>query len=88
MSGDAYHGVKAIRKYNNVWTDISGSNFRNGEIDYTVKLLGADRVLFGTDAQGMPYHTNIGKLNEAAISDEDKEKIFWKNAVKLFGEEL
>lgn len=88
MGGDAYHGVKYIKGLSNVWTDISRSNHRSGEIEYTVKHLGEDRVLFGTDAYGVLFHTNIGKLREADISDKAKEKIFWKNAVGLFGEEL
>lgn len=88
LGGDAYHGLKYIRNRKNVWTDISGSNFRNGDVEYTVKIVGEDRILFGTDAFHMPFHTNIGKVNEAVISDQAKEKIFWKNAYKLFGEEF
>ncbi len=88
LGGDAYHGLKYIRNLKNVWTDVSGSNFRNGDVEYAVKMVGEDRILFGTDATGMPFHTNIGKVTGAAISDEAKEKIFWKNAVKLLGEEL
>lgn len=88
MGGNAYHGIKYVKGLPNVWTDISRSNHRSGEIEYTVKHLGEDRVLFGTDAYMVLFHTNIGKLNEADISKEAKEKIFWKNAVELFGEEL
>lgn len=89
MGGDAYHGIKYIRNLKNVWTDVSGSNFRNGEIEYSLKLLGEDRILFGSDAMcGINFHTNVGKITEMNVSDEIKEKIFWKNAAKLFKEEL
>lgn len=88
LGGDAHHGLKYIRNHQNVWVDISASNFRNGDIEYAVKIVGEDRVLFGTDAFGAPYHTNIGKVSGAAISDEIKEKIFWKNTYDLFGEEF
>ncbi len=88
LGGDAYHGLKCIRNHKNVWTDVSGSNFRNGDVEYAVKIVGEDRILFGTDAFSMPFHTNIGKVDGAAISEQAKEKIFWKNAFRLFGEEL
>lgn len=88
LGGDAHHGLKYIRNHKNVWTDISGSNFRNGDVEYAVKIVGEDRVLFGTDAFAMPFHTNIGKVNGAAISEQAKEKIFWKNTYNLFGEEF
>lgn len=89
LGGDAYHGIKYVKNLKNVWSDISGSNFRNGEIEYAVKHLGEDRVLFGTDAMcGITFHTNVAKVSEMNVSDEVKEKIYWKNAVKLFKEEL
>ncbi len=85
LGGDAYHGLKAVRDCKNVWADISGTIYRNGELEYAVKLLGEDRILFGTDAQGVPYPLCIGKVQEADISEEAKEKIFWKNTWNLFG---
>ncbi len=85
LGGDAYHGLKAVRDLPNVWSDISGTIYRNGELEYAVGLLGEDRILFGTDAQTVPYLLCIGKVQEADISPEAKEKIFWKNAQKLFG---
>jgi len=89
LGGDAYHGIKYIRNFKNVWSDISGSNFRNGEIEYALKHLGEDRILFGSDAMcGITFHTNVGKVAEMNVSDEVKEKIYWKNAAKLFKEEL
>lgn len=87
LGGDAYHGVKPIRDLKNVWTDISGTIYRNGELEYTVQILGEDRVLFGTDAQGAPYPLNIGIVQEAGITEQTREKIFYKNALAVFGGE-
>ncbi len=85
LGGDAYHGLKVVRDLPNVWGDISGTIYRNGELEYAVKLLGEDRILFGTDAQGVPYPLCIGKVQEADLTPEAKEKIFFQNAQKLFG---
>jgi len=55
-------------------------------------FFGADHLLFGTDApMGAPRGTNgdtdstITAINKMAISDEDREKIFQRNAVDMFG---
>ena len=88
LGGDAYHGIKPVRECKNVWTDFSGSNFRAGELDYTVKLLGAKRVLFGTDMPPAPFLTNLGIVEDAAVSEEDKQDILWRNACKLFNDPL
>ena len=53
---------------------------------YAQKILekhGADKMVFGTDT---PWHTaqmEMRLINTLDISDEDKEKIFYKNACKL-----
>jgi len=88
LGGDAYHGIKPVRNCMNVWTDFSGTNFRAGELEYTVKLLGAERVLFGTDMPPAPFLTNLGIVEDADISESDKQDILWRNACKLFDDPL
>ena len=82
LGANCYHGIKAIRDFQNVWVDISGSIFRRDDIDYTVKLIGARRVLFGTDMIG-PYLTNLGQVLEADLTDEERDMIFYKNALEI-----
>ena len=84
FAGDAYHGIKPVRYCKNVWTDFSGTNIRAGELDYTVKLLGAQRVLFGTDMPPAPFVTNLGIVQDADISESEKQDILWRNACRLF----
>ena len=55
------------------------------EIGQLLATLGADRVVFGT---GMPFNypdPSLVKLEVLTASEEDKEKIRWKNAAKLLG---
>jgi alanyl-tRNA synthetase len=54
-------------------------------LQHTVDLVGVDRVLFGSDMP-ITYAGAYGQVLELKISDEDKEKIFWKNTAQLFGE--
>lgn len=82
LGGNCYHGLRLIRDLPNVWTDFSGGPFRQDDIPYAVQLLGAERILFGTDNA---YAMNYGQAMEAQLSREDREKILYTNAATLFG---
>jgi len=67
--GDWQWSLKAIADCPNIFTDISGSVYDEGLIEQTVKYLGADRVLFGTDGS---FSQSIGKFLGAKITEQDK----------------
>ncbi len=83
IGGNGYHAVPLVRNLKNVWIDISGSIFRGNELNYTIKNVGVDRLLFGTDMPGSLL-VSLGQVLEADISDSDKNKILSQNAEKLF----
>jgi predicted TIM-barrel fold metal-dependent hydrolase len=83
LGGNCYHGTKSIVYSDNVWVDFSGSLFNRDEIDYTKKKIGARRILFGTDMPGS-YLVNLGQVEEAELTPEEKEDILWRNAHRLF----
>lgn len=70
--GDWQWSLKAIADCPNIFTDTSGSVCEEGLIEQTVKYLGVDRVLFGTDES---ISAGIGKILSAKISEQDKVKI-------------
>ena len=70
--GDWKWQLKAIKDTPNVYTDIGGSVHDRLIVEETVKMLGADRVLFASDGQ---WASTIGKLLGAEISLEDKKTI-------------
>ncbi|MDF2670685.1 MAG: hypothetical protein K0R67_2991 [Paenibacillus sp.] len=84
LGGNNYHGIKAIRDCPNVWTDISGSLYRRDEVDYAVRLLGAHRVLFGSDMPGCSYITNYAQVMEADLTPAERNQIFAQNTIDLF----
>ena len=67
--GDWQWSLKAIAPYPNVFADTSGSVCDEGILEESVRLLGADRLLFGSD---MSYSANVGKILAARIPEEDK----------------
>lgn len=83
VDGNCYHGVQLVRELNNVWIDISGSMNRAGEVEYTLENIPEDRILFGTDSPGC-FAPAYGKLLEADIAENVKQKIFYDNTIKLF----
>ncbi len=83
FGGSAYDGVPAIRDCPNVWCDMSGPAFHGEELDYAVEMLGAERVLFGTDLPGAAYITNYAQVMGAELTEEQRQLIFYKNAQKL-----
>ncbi|MEF3301734.1 amidohydrolase family protein [Paenibacillus sp. GYB003] len=83
FGGNCYHGIKAVRDCRNVWHDFSGSPFRRDDLDYAVERVGADRIVFGSDMP-ITYVVNYGQVEEADLTAEQKERIYYKNALELF----
>jgi len=89
--GDLTHQVRAIQqsRHGNVFADTSSArSITPGLIEWAVREVGADRVLFGTDTP--LYHTAMQRTRivHANLSAEVKRQIFWENAVRLFGSSL
>lgn len=83
VGANVYDAVRCIKDCPNVLVDFSGSIFRGDDLDYTVALLGADRVLFGSDMPGS-FESCFGQVFGASLSSADRESILWRNAVDCF----
>lgn len=81
---NCYRGVQNVYGLKNVYVDFSGTSGRAGDIEYTVRHLGAERVLFGTDLSACSFGVPYGRLLESKITEEEKAKILYKNSLKLF----
>lgn len=84
LGGDAYRAIRDVEGCSNVSVDISGSLMRAGTLEYAVKHLGAERVVFGSDFPYVPHAICAGKLEEAQLTEEEKELIWYKNALRIF----
>ena len=82
IGGNCYDGLPAIRDCKNVFVDFCGSIFSGDMINYAAEYVGADRILFGTDMPG-GYLINVGQVLGADLTEEERDKIFYKNAQKL-----
>jgi uncharacterized protein len=86
LTGIGIRGIMDLAPFHNVYIDTSGGQPVSGMVEYAVKQLGAERVLFGSDAYGVrgrDQACQIGRIIYADISDADKEKILYSNAKGL-----
>jgi predicted TIM-barrel fold metal-dependent hydrolase len=86
--GDPTHQVRAIQssRAGNVVADTSSAkSITPNLIEWAVREIGAERVLFGTDAP--LYHTSMQRtrIDHAGISDGEKRLVLRENAIRLFG---
>ena len=85
LTGAGMRGVQAIEGLQNLVIDTSGMQPESGIIEYAVKRLGAERVVFGSDIFGRDLSVQIGQVLGACITDKDKGQIFYDNAAGLLG---
>ncbi|MDO9463915.1 MAG: amidohydrolase family protein [bacterium] len=83
-SGDNLEGlnicIEIAKKRDNVYLGTSDIVFAyNGILEYTVKQIGADKILFESDACYLDFKYSLGIILYAKISDEDKAKILGLN---------
>jgi uncharacterized protein len=77
--GDWELGVRVVRPHKNVFLEFAGSDPHSGEVEYAVKELGADRIVWGGHGPSRSYATELGKVLDADLSREDRMKIFGRN---------
>ncbi len=79
--GDWEWTLRALRGASpSVFVDVSGSNLDDGQVDFAVAELGAERVLFGTDGT---MAGSVGKVVGASLTEAQRHLIFWGNAERL-----
>ena len=68
----------------NVFFDFSGFYPERTALNRFVEAFGCDRVMYGSDAPGRSFGSQLSKISELAIAPEDLQKILYDNAVKVF----
>lgn len=84
MGGQWLWGVRAIRSYPNVWTDFSGGRPYMGSLEFAVRELGAERVVYGSDAFIRAFGPMLAKVAAADLDLAAKRQIVWDNSANLF----
>ncbi len=88
VTGGRIRGSVDILPHPNLYYDTSGSQPEDGYLQNALDLLGADRILFGSDFPGRDIAVQRARIDSIDLTPEQKEKILWRNAVRFFeGEE-
>ncbi|MEP6667810.1 MAG: amidohydrolase family protein [Chthoniobacter sp.] len=81
--GDWEQGIRAIAPLKNTFADLAGSDPVAGYTEMAVRELGAGRVLYGSDASGRSFASQLAKVHGADIPAEAKKLIFGENLIRL-----
>jgi predicted TIM-barrel fold metal-dependent hydrolase len=83
--GDWEQGIRAVRARPNIWVDLGGGDPVAGITEMAVRELGAERVIYGSDAAGRSFASQLAKVHGAAIPEDAKRLIFAANLKRLLG---
>ena len=74
--GDWEYMCKAFKDHPNIYVDVGGSNNQEFLVDFAVRTLGEDRVLFGSDSS---FYQAAGKVLSSNLTEAQKKKVFFEN---------
>lgn len=77
---DWEYACKALQHSQNIYVDISGSNNVANMVDFAMKYIGENRLLFATDNA---YYQGIGRMIAANLTEVQRRKIFYDNYNKI-----
>ena len=88
-NGGVMANYQAAEKYSNIYFDLSGRGlFRWGMLKKGVKMLGPDRLLFGTDFPVINAGMHTAGVLFEHISEKDRKMVFRENFLNLTGYKL
>lgn len=83
LTGCGVRGVLAVQDCPNVVVDTSGAAPEAGIVEYAVATLGAERVLYGSDAPIRDFAVAIARITGSRLDAAAKQKILRDNARRV-----
>ncbi len=75
--------IRAVRAQANVHVEIAGSDPTAGFVEMAVREVGAARVIYGSDAGGRSFASQLAKVMGADVSETDRRLILGGNLRRL-----
>jgi uncharacterized protein len=81
--GDWELGIRIILPYPKVYADLAGGDPTAGLTEMAVRELGAERVIYGSDAGGRSFASQLAKVYGANIPESARQLILAGNLQRL-----
>ncbi len=85
LTGCGVRGVLAVKDCANLVVDTSGAAPEAGIVEFAVAQLGAERVLYGSDAPIRDFGVCLARITGSRLDAATKKKILYENARALLG---
>lgn len=79
-------GPELAKEYPNVVLELTAVLSQRGMLEAFIDAGLEDRIVFGVDAPWFSYEFGIGAILDARLTDDQREKILWKNAVRILSQ--
>jgi len=87
LGGGRERGILDLVDVPNLHYDTSGSQPEADIVEYAVRRLGPERVLYASDWPCRDYGVQIARILGADLTDGDRYKVLRGNALRLLGME-
>lgn len=84
LSGCGERGVLDIADLPNVVVDTCGGDPEDGMVDFALEHLGAERILYGSDAPGRDFGVQLSRVLAAGLDDDQLRAVLAGNARRLY----
>lgn len=81
--GDWERGLRLVRQQPNIFPDTCGNDPEAGFTELAVRLVGPQRLIFGSDATGRSFGSQMAKVTGADIGEAGKRRILGENLLRL-----
>ncbi len=80
--------IDTVKGSSLVWLDASVSYNEYDKIRYALDILGASRLVFGSDSALLSPWWTISMFESVGLTDDERRAIFRENALDIFGRRL
>jgi predicted TIM-barrel fold metal-dependent hydrolase len=85
MGGVGYRGMNAVSELANVWVDTSGAQPVAGLVEYGLRRLGAERIVFGSDYPVRDFAVKVAAVRSAGLDPAAGRAVWSENAQRMYG---
>ncbi len=83
IQGQVDDAIAIAKRFPNAYLDLCDTCRLNGVLEKMVREVGAEKILFGTDAPMQSHQFQLGCVIGAKISDQEKKLILRENALRI-----